>query len=948
MKNTKLTKIITLVLSCLLLIGAAIGISVSAADEPAVSIKAKNIAYEGAIKVLYAVDADNVPEGAEVKMYFYTDAEGDVAYEKAAHAEDTVIGEETYKTFFSEGIAPKSMRTPIYAKAVIVDAEGNVLAESALEEYSIYTYAINRFLKNPTPDQFALYAATLNYGASVQKMLVEAGKMTEQDVIDNGGWANVYCGIRKDVVYNGQTVATGDVTFYAPGEAVTLNAEYNHSDAAFADITDKSGAAVNKIGIPSATVIATEPGVTAYSANYKVTGFLFNTFEDFCIDGSANDVNVLYKGKKLDEARNAFGVYVDAATFGNAKNVEGAGYQRVDVESGNAKNKVYLVGGNGKAGANQFSFLLDEVYKDYDKYIMQFDFNYIGRTDTATSNSSPIFFRIENSGTADTNDTELIYVSDNLAEDFYTFDDIPLNRGEKYTIRFEMEVVNDAMFNLYMYVNGELVRSKINDRPYDSATSAVERVNYFYGMRFFNRSSTDYMYELDNVYVGVEGDGTEKAKLGDGIYADETRTYKYNNGTTVANYVIHGVPDSAKIVDNTLTVNGYGTSIGLKNSGNATGARYIYETDIKFSAGTATKAGDIIAWWGLSAGERGKDYHFASYTYKYNAVDGNIVNYTIYRNDGGSDHIATLNPDEWYNIRIEYTPTTEYQGQVEFYVNGELIITYIAKGYSGRGNITNAKLCCIGHEYRGTSSSGVSGTKVSYANTYLNALGIGAYYNDADIEGTRYDGTTVENVFAEGSNTSRITANNGSLAFRSAASGAFDCNFAFKNATPAAGNVHVFETDIRLASGYSTSPGEDLAWMGMSSAEAIKKENEFLPLVTKLQTDETGTATALVIKNHLAKDAGAVLATLELGKWYNLRFVYTVIGDSSGSVEVFINNVSVATYNTAGYQINDSDAEPNDIFTHLLFQFRGSGSSKAYYLAFDLDNIFLGTFNTAE
>ena len=170
MKNTKLTKIITLVLSCLLLIGAVIGISVSAADEPAVSIKAKNIAYEGAIKVLYAVDADNVPEGAEVKMYFYTDAEGDVAYEKAAHAEDTVIGEETYKTFFSEGIAPKSMRTPIYAKAVIVDAEGNVLAESALEEYSIYTYAINRFLKNPTPDQFALYAATLNYGASVQKI----------------------------------------------------------------------------------------------------------------------------------------------------------------------------------------------------------------------------------------------------------------------------------------------------------------------------------------------------------------------------------------------------------------------------------------------------------------------------------------------------------------------------------------------------------------------------------------------------------------------------------------------------------------------------------------------------------------------------------------------------------------------------------------------------------
>ena len=58
MKNNRIVKIITLVLSCLLLIGAAIGISVSAENDPAVSIKAKNISYEGAIKILYAIHSN--------------------------------------------------------------------------------------------------------------------------------------------------------------------------------------------------------------------------------------------------------------------------------------------------------------------------------------------------------------------------------------------------------------------------------------------------------------------------------------------------------------------------------------------------------------------------------------------------------------------------------------------------------------------------------------------------------------------------------------------------------------------------------------------------------------------------------------------------------------------------------------------------------------------------
>ena len=124
----KTTKIITLILSALLLIGCAIGISVSAEENaPAVTVKYKNISYEGAVKVLYAVEAQNVPEGAKVQMAFFdqmpTAVTDTPAYVKDAHSEDIEIGGVSYKTFFSDGIAPKNMRKALYAVPVITNGE---------------------------------------------------------------------------------------------------------------------------------------------------------------------------------------------------------------------------------------------------------------------------------------------------------------------------------------------------------------------------------------------------------------------------------------------------------------------------------------------------------------------------------------------------------------------------------------------------------------------------------------------------------------------------------------------------------------------------------------------------------------------------------------------------------------------------------------------------------
>ena len=54
----------------LLLVGAVIGISVSATDDPTVEITAKNISYEGAVRTLYIVETAN-SDDLTVQVNFY-------------------------------------------------------------------------------------------------------------------------------------------------------------------------------------------------------------------------------------------------------------------------------------------------------------------------------------------------------------------------------------------------------------------------------------------------------------------------------------------------------------------------------------------------------------------------------------------------------------------------------------------------------------------------------------------------------------------------------------------------------------------------------------------------------------------------------------------------------------------------------------------------------------
>ena len=118
-------KIVSLVLSMLLLVGAVIGISVSATDDPTVEITAKNISYEGAVKTLYIVETANA-DGLTVQVNFYdTDPAkgGEALYSKGIGGQIT-LDEVEYDVVFSKGFAPAELRNSIFAVPLLEKRTG--------------------------------------------------------------------------------------------------------------------------------------------------------------------------------------------------------------------------------------------------------------------------------------------------------------------------------------------------------------------------------------------------------------------------------------------------------------------------------------------------------------------------------------------------------------------------------------------------------------------------------------------------------------------------------------------------------------------------------------------------------------------------------------------------------------------------------------------------------
>ena len=258
----KTKKISAIVVSCLLLIGVAAGITASAADAPTVAVSEVNLSYEGAIRLLYTFDTENLAAGQTVKAVFSANADTKVADGKFdASAYDyvgTAFNMDGATAVYSGGISPTAMTAPIYVIPVVTDSADNVVAVGEKVSFSIYDYCMARFGGEYTPEQYLLYLATLNFGGSIQKGQTALGAEKPAN-----GYADEYYVLS---VMNGDGSVT-EYKFEEPTE-YKLTAPRSANGKLFDSFVDNKGAKYEDADFNKLVVNLDKPGVTYVKAVY--------------------------------------------------------------------------------------------------------------------------------------------------------------------------------------------------------------------------------------------------------------------------------------------------------------------------------------------------------------------------------------------------------------------------------------------------------------------------------------------------------------------------------------------------------------------------------------------------------------------------------------------------------------------------------------------------------
>ncbi len=173
MKNRKTTRLLLTALSSALLLTAALGFSslADSAETEAPVIAAKNISYEGALHIYYAIPkTDSVTaENTTLSIYDANPETDDGAnlissYTGALETVEKLGGE--YIVIRTGGIAAKDMAKYVYAQA---ESNGT---KSAVVRYSVAEYLYERLYTDEiTTVQKNLYNSTLQYGIDAQAAL---------------------------------------------------------------------------------------------------------------------------------------------------------------------------------------------------------------------------------------------------------------------------------------------------------------------------------------------------------------------------------------------------------------------------------------------------------------------------------------------------------------------------------------------------------------------------------------------------------------------------------------------------------------------------------------------------------------------------------------------------------------------------------------------------------
>ena len=957
-------KLISLLVAAILLVGAVIGISVSAEEDttPGIRIAGQNIAYEGAVQVLYLVETKNdagytpkllisdkafevdgtIPEGVTVKEC-PTDAEGNPLTVQA--------NGKTYFALFSNGIGPKNMRVAIYATPVLVAEDGSVVAGKQVV-YSPWQYSINRFDKNPTEAQLALYTAMLDYAGAVQSAL-----MTEDEVAAAGGYADAYYKYNKIYQASGVETLVGDSGWIRGIDYVPFVADKTYLDKIFyeflvADVENAVGNTYSPVNLKPGTTSITAKYVGSQTVEYTTFDMEKTLAEYTTIKGSNNNITA----RPFTADVNGYYNIVSETTAGGATNQ-------------------YLDTGRGTGGSEVYSCIpaFPRNYKrsnvDYVSYTVEFDFKVVDISKWLASGSDNWPIRIYVGATNASNDIAP------LAIILYANVDADKNvTSLKYGTDTVITLTNDGTSN-----SSDWIHFAITVDP-DTKTSTVQIGDQVFKDKTATKPASADFSGFDYVKVGVRGSASryEYIRLGvdnlkssatainlRGEYAEEgsiTCDADSQPSATVPGTDGRGYSETRLFGDD------YAWAIGHDRNGASSAASRSASfadqgNEEKLIDPTWYASFDFMYCGGMySEASPGGSFSFQLF---FRSTKGELFNITAEPSADMESVVVggvTLHKDVWYHILIEstsdydqlitkkgvdmtvngvkYSNVTINNGNLATNYNGTFDSFQVgtrAKAYSAHVAIDNVYVSSYGTVYQGgggkyvadsltfdgmeTLTSGTNPIHSISAQSVLNEnVDAKTYAKLTDLTDTE---GAVNRVLEIGGNKGRSWA--------TVTLGNYN-----KPAENAAGETHVFEADFmftELTPGSFSSANYVYALKFNSGAKSGEFEIEFY-----LNTD----GTLYPVINGATSVCNVYL---EAGQWYNIRLevVETPADEAAGTAAKIVSYLYVGD-TLVRYRSGIASGNTDVTFENLTSEIRG-GNSGTYVESFHCywDNLYIGT-----
>ena len=642
MKNTKLFQILALVLS-LAVLTVGLCFAASAADEPSVSINARNVSYGDTVKILFAVDDTNAGDNEIEVIYYLEDpianpaAQGYIGVEYAEGytdkmgTEDDTSDDVTYPAFFTAGFPAKNIGDKVYARAHIVGTE----VYSSVERYSVVEYLLERlYIDGAEGDKKALYEDLLSYGASAQKVIYNDNDDPADDVEK---FVDEYClvgidGGTLDGTYSQGTYFVGDkITPQADGVAVWNATVYDLSTGVGTTTEVNNGAEYTVQGFTMITAKTEgETPAPAYKPDLTDTEGR-ETYED----GDALDLfswNNWLEGGGLGTLE-----IVDGAPYGEASKV-----YHFNTPEGTKPEVSFMF--DAKAGASTTIIENDFMFTSTGVLLPKFEI----RTSGAVAFGFYIGAQNGEVGLLDENQN----VIGKLAND-----------GEWFRLRIEIVDAGDGTSNVLFYLND----NRIAEDHTFTASAAPDALVRF---RFWTEQAHTGDLYFDNTKFAhiippyspdlsdTEGRFIFSDNTVDGYKSAGKIDYWMPSVSSGAPAIVDGAPygvDSKVLAFETNSYTG-ADQLFFKTSA-ASCNMFVFETDMMF------------------APDQNSDYEFtlrSGSTAHLVGISANANGTVTIKN--GTTAVTSVNTEEWFRLRVEYESVSSGI-EVRIYVNEVIVST---------------------------------------------------------------------------------------------------------------------------------------------------------------------------------------------------------------------------------------------------------------------------------